>query len=29
MPMTPTDMDKYIVAELSSNEKLIKVAGIK
>jgi tripartite-type tricarboxylate transporter receptor subunit TctC len=29
MPMTPADMDKYIVAELSSNEKLIRAAGIK
>ena len=29
MPMTPADMDKYVVAELSSNEKLIRAAGIK
>jgi tripartite-type tricarboxylate transporter receptor subunit TctC len=29
MPMTPADMDKYVVAELSSNEKLIGAAGIK
>jgi tripartite-type tricarboxylate transporter receptor subunit TctC len=29
MPMTPSDMDKYVVAELSSNEKLIRAAGIK
>jgi tripartite-type tricarboxylate transporter receptor subunit TctC len=29
MPMTPADMDKYVVAELSFNEKLIQAAGIK
>jgi len=29
MPMTPAEMDKYVVAELSSNEKLIRAAGIK
>jgi hypothetical protein len=29
MPMTPADMEKYVVAELSSNEKLIRAAGIK
>ena len=29
MLMTPADMDKYVVAELSSNEKLIRAAGIK
>ena len=29
MPMTPVDMEKYVVAELSSNKKLIRVAGIK
>jgi tripartite-type tricarboxylate transporter receptor subunit TctC len=29
MPMTPADMDKYVVAELSSNGKLIRAAGIK
>ena len=29
MPMTPADMDKYVTAELSSNERLIKAAGIK
>lgn len=29
MPMAPADMDKYIIAELSSNEKLIRAAGIK
>ena len=29
MSMTPADMDKYVVAELSSNEKLIRAAGIK
>jgi tripartite-type tricarboxylate transporter receptor subunit TctC len=29
MPMTPADMDKYVVAELSSNGKLIQAAGIK
>ena len=29
MPMTPADMDKYVTAELSSNERLIRAAGIK
>jgi hypothetical protein len=29
MPMTPADVEKYLVAELSSNEKLIRAAGIK
>jgi tripartite-type tricarboxylate transporter receptor subunit TctC len=29
MPMTPTEMDKYVAAELSANEKLIRAAGIK
>jgi tripartite-type tricarboxylate transporter receptor subunit TctC len=29
MPMTPAEMDKHVVAELSSNEKLIRAAGIK
>ena len=29
MPMTPADMDKYVATELSSNEKLIRAAGIK
>ena len=29
MPMTPADMDKYVAAELSSNEKVIRAAGIK
>jgi tripartite-type tricarboxylate transporter receptor subunit TctC len=29
MPLTPAAMDKYVVAELSSNEKLIRAAGIK
>jgi hypothetical protein len=29
MSMTPADMEKYVVAELSSNEKLIRAAGIK
>jgi hypothetical protein len=29
MPMTPADVEKYVVAELSSNEKLIRAAGIK
>jgi hypothetical protein len=28
MPMTP-EMDKHVVAELGSNEKLIRAAGIK
>jgi len=29
MPMTPADVEKYVVAELSSNEKLIRAPGIK
>jgi tripartite-type tricarboxylate transporter receptor subunit TctC len=29
MPMTPAEMDKYVVTELGTNEKLIKAAGIK
>jgi tripartite-type tricarboxylate transporter receptor subunit TctC len=29
MPMTPAEMDKHVVAELSSNEKLLRAAGIK
>jgi tripartite-type tricarboxylate transporter receptor subunit TctC len=29
MPMTPADMDIYVTAELSSNERLIRAAGIK
>jgi tripartite-type tricarboxylate transporter receptor subunit TctC len=29
MPMTPGDMDKYVAAEISANEKVIKAAGIK
>ena len=29
MPITPADMDKYVTAELSSNERLIRAAGIK
>ena len=29
MPMTPTEIDALVVKELSSNEKLIKAAGIK
>jgi tripartite-type tricarboxylate transporter receptor subunit TctC len=29
MPITPADMDKYVAAELSSNEKLISATGIK
>jgi tripartite-type tricarboxylate transporter receptor subunit TctC len=29
MPMTPAEMDKHVVAELGSNEKLIRAAGIK
>jgi tripartite-type tricarboxylate transporter receptor subunit TctC len=28
-PMTPTEIDQLVVKELSSNEKLIKAAGIK
>jgi tripartite-type tricarboxylate transporter receptor subunit TctC len=29
MPMSPTEIDQLVVKELSSNEKLIKAAGIK
>jgi hypothetical protein len=29
MPMTPAEMDKYIMTELGTNEKVIKAAGIK
>ncbi len=29
MPMTPAEIDKFVVNELASNEKLIKAAGIK
>jgi tripartite-type tricarboxylate transporter receptor subunit TctC len=29
MPMTPADIDKHVIAELSANEKVIKSAGIK
>ncbi len=29
MPMTPAEIDQLVVKELSSNEKLIKAAGIK
>lgn len=29
MPMSPTELDQLVVKELSSNEKLIKAAGIK
>jgi tripartite-type tricarboxylate transporter receptor subunit TctC len=29
MPMTPAEMDKYVVSEISANEKVIKAAGIK
>ncbi len=29
MPMTPAEIDQLVVRELSSNEKLIKAAGIK
>lgn len=29
MPMTPAEIDKHVVAELGSNEKLIRAAGIK
>ena len=29
MPMTPSEMDKHVAAELSVNEKLIKAANIK
>jgi tripartite-type tricarboxylate transporter receptor subunit TctC len=28
MPMTPSEIDKFVVKELASNEKLIKSAGI-
>ena len=28
MPMTPVEIDKFVVTELASNEKLIKAAGI-
>ncbi|HEY1311487.1 MAG TPA: tripartite tricarboxylate transporter substrate-binding protein, partial [Pseudolabrys sp.] len=28
MPMTPAEIDKFVVTELASNEKLIKAAGI-
>jgi tripartite-type tricarboxylate transporter receptor subunit TctC len=29
MPMTPSEMDRHVIAELSANEKLIKAAGIR
>ncbi|HSP49825.1 MAG TPA: tripartite tricarboxylate transporter substrate-binding protein [Pseudolabrys sp.] len=29
MPMTPTEIDKFVVSELASNGKLIKAAGVK
>jgi tripartite-type tricarboxylate transporter receptor subunit TctC len=29
MPMTPTEIDKFVISELASNEKLIKAAGVK
>ena len=29
MPMTPAEIDKFVVKELASNEKLIKAAGVK
>jgi tripartite-type tricarboxylate transporter receptor subunit TctC len=29
MPMTPTELDSYVVKELASNKKLIEAAGIK
>jgi tripartite-type tricarboxylate transporter receptor subunit TctC len=29
MPMTPAEIDKFVINELASNEKLIKAAGIK
>ena len=29
MPMTPSEMDRHVAAELGANEKLIKAAGIK
>jgi tripartite-type tricarboxylate transporter receptor subunit TctC len=29
MPMTPAEIDKFVVSELASNEKLIKAAGGK
>jgi tripartite-type tricarboxylate transporter receptor subunit TctC len=28
MPMTPAELDKFVIKELASNEKLIKAAGI-
>jgi tripartite-type tricarboxylate transporter receptor subunit TctC len=28
MPMSPAEIDKFVVKELASNEKLIKAAGI-
>jgi tripartite-type tricarboxylate transporter receptor subunit TctC len=28
MPMTPAELDKFVVKELASNEKLVKAAGI-
>jgi tripartite-type tricarboxylate transporter receptor subunit TctC len=28
MPMSPEQMDKFIVSELAANERLIKAAGI-
>jgi tripartite-type tricarboxylate transporter receptor subunit TctC len=29
MPMTPAEIDKFVVSELASNQKLIKAAGVK
>jgi len=29
MPMTPAEIDKFVLSDLASNEKLIKAAGIK
>lgn len=29
MPMTPAEIDKFVVKELAANEKLIKAAGVK
>ena len=29
MPMTPAEIDQFVVSELASNDKLIKAAGIK
>ncbi|MFI4972567.1 MAG: Bug family tripartite tricarboxylate transporter substrate binding protein, partial [Hyphomicrobiales bacterium] len=29
MPMTPAELDKFVVSELESNGKLIKAAGVK